>query len=195
MGVKISPDVAQQHMTEMLQGIPNTPWYIDDVGICTKRTFPEHLDVVDAVLERFSNNNLKWNPLKCDWAVQETDLLGFCITPKGVKPWSKRIEPILAMSAPNTQTYVRAFIGSVNNYRSLWPRRAHVLAPLGQLTSKGKFIWEPIHQESFDEMKSIIVAYAINAFPDYSIPFHVYIDTSDLQLGAEIIQRDKPIAY
>ena len=100
MGVKISPNVAHQNMTEMLQGIPNTSCSIDDVGIWTKGTFPEHLDVVDSVLERFSNNNMKCNPLKCDWAVQETDFLGFWITPKGVKPRSKRIEPMLAMSAP-----------------------------------------------------------------------------------------------
>ena len=44
-------------------------------------------------------------------------------------------------------------------------------------------------------MKAIIVADAINAFPDYSIPYHVYTDTSDLQLGAAIIQRAKPMAY
>ena len=44
-------------------------------------------------------------------------------------------------------------------------------------------------------MKAIIVADAINAFPDYSIPLHVYIDASDLQLGAAIIQRAKPISY
>ena len=122
MGVKISPDVAQHQMTEMLQGIPNTSCYIDDVGIWTKGTFSEHLDIVDAVLKRFSNNNMKCNPLKCDWAVQETDFLGFWITPKGVKPWSKIIEHILAMSGPKTQTDVRVFIGSVNNYRSIWPR-------------------------------------------------------------------------
>ena len=138
---------------------------------------------------------MKCNPLKCDWAVQETDFLGFWITSKGVKPWIKRIEPILAMSTPKIQTDVRAFIGAVNNYQSLWPRRAHVLAPLGQLIGKGKFIWEPIHQQAFYEMKAIILEDAINAFPDYSIPFHVYKDASNLQLGAAIIQRDKPIAY
>ena len=44
-------------------------------------------------------------------------------------------------------------------------------------------------------MKAIIVADSINAFPDYSIPFHVYKYASDLQLGAAIIQRDKPITY
>ena len=44
-------------------------------------------------------------------------------------------------------------------------------------------------------MKAIIVADAINAFPDYSIPFYFYTDASYLQLGDAIIQRDKPIAY
>ena len=90
--------------------------YINDVGIWTKGKFPENLYVVDAVLERFSNKNMKCNPLKCDWEVQETDFLGFWINPKVVKPWSKRIETILAMSAPNKQTDVRAFIRDVNNY-------------------------------------------------------------------------------
>ena len=77
MGVKISPDVSQQHMTEMLQGITNTSCFINDVGIWIKGAFSEHLDVLDAVLDRISNNNMKCNPLKCDWSVQETDLLGF----------------------------------------------------------------------------------------------------------------------
>ena len=89
MGVKILPDVAQQHMTEMLQGIPNMSCYIDDVGIWTKGKFPEHLDVVDAVLEKLSNNNMKCKPLKCAWAVQETAFLGLWITPKGAKPGAK----------------------------------------------------------------------------------------------------------
>ena len=66
MGVKILTNVAQQHMTDMLQGILTTSFYIDDVGIWTKGTFPDHLDVVDAVLKRFSNNNMKYKPLKCD---------------------------------------------------------------------------------------------------------------------------------
>ena len=43
-------------------------------------------------------------------------------------------------------------------------------------------------------MKAIIVADAINALPDYSIPFHVYTDASDLQLGSAIIQREKPFS-
>ena len=50
MGVKISPDVAQRFMMDMLQGIPNCCCYIDDLGIWTNGTFDNHLKVVNLVL-------------------------------------------------------------------------------------------------------------------------------------------------
>ena len=74
-------------------------------------------------------------------------------------------------------------------------KEVHFLETLDQFTGQGKFIWKLIHQKAFDEMKAIIVADAIIAFPDYYIPLHVYTDASDLNLGAAIIQRDKPIVY
>ena len=195
MGVKISPDVAQRFMNDMLRGIPNCCCYIDDLGIWTNGTFEEHLKVVDLVLSRLHANNMKCNPLKCEWFVKETDFLGFWMTPEGVKPWKKRIDAILKMDRPRNNTDVRAFIGAVNHYKSLWPRRAHVLAPLAELTGRGTFQWTDRHEQSFLQMKAIITADAMNAFPDYSIPFHVYTDASDFQLGAAILQNHKPLAY
>ena len=195
MGVKISPYVAQRFMMDVLQGIPNCCCYINDVGIWTDGSFDNHLSVVDLVLSHLHANNMKCNPLKCEWFVQETDFLGFWMTPEGVKPWKKRIEAILKMDCPQNNTDVCTFIGAVNHYKSLWPRQAHVLAPLAELTGRGRFHWTPRHDAAFKEMKAIITADAMNAFPDYTIPFEVYTDASDFQLGAAIIQRQKPIAY
>ena len=143
MGVKISPDVAQRFMNDMLRGIPNCCCYIDDLGIWIKGTFDDHLKVVDTVLSCLHANNMKCNPLKCEWFVKETDFLGFWMTPEGIKPWKKRVNAILNMDRPQNNTDVRAFIGAVNHYKSLWPCRAHVLAPLAELTGKGKFTWTP----------------------------------------------------
>ena len=104
---------------------------------------------------------------------------------------------ILNLGEPKNNTDVRAFIGAVNHYRSLWP--AHILPPLSELTGRGKFLWEPRHQISFNAMKAIICADALNAYPDYSKPFHLYTDALDFQLGAAIIQDRNgiltPIAY
>ena len=194
MVVKISQDVAQYHMAEMIHGI-DCEYYMDHVGIWSDGSFEDHLQIVDKVLARFSEFDMKCIPLKCGWGVKETDFLGFWMTPQGIKPRRKRNEAILQMDRPRSNTDIISFIGSVNYYKYLWPRRAHVLAPLAQLTGRGKFKWDERHQISFDEMKSITCADAINMYPDYNQPFHIYTDASDFQLGATLIQNGRPLAY
>ena len=51
MGVKISPDIAQAHMTEMLYGI-DCSVYFDDVGLWTDGTFEEHLELLSRILKK-----------------------------------------------------------------------------------------------------------------------------------------------
>ena len=74
---------------------------------------------------------------------------------------------------PNNNTGVMALIGDVNHYKPRWPRRAHILTPLCEITGRGTFRWEPKHQHAFDAMKSIICSNALNTYPDYTKPFHI----------------------
>ena len=50
--------------------------YMDDFGIWTKGSFDDHMIIVDQVLECLARDDMKCNPLKCKWAVKETDFLG-----------------------------------------------------------------------------------------------------------------------
>jgi hypothetical protein len=129
MGCKVSPDLAQFYIEQALKGL-DVEVYIDDCGIWTKGTFEEHLALVDKVLERLAANGFKCNPLKCEWAVQETDFLGYWMTPTGIRPWRKKVDAILKMDKPQNVSQLRTFLGAVNFYRTMWIRRSHVLAPL-----------------------------------------------------------------
>ena len=187
--------VAQRFINDMLWGIPNCCCYIDDLGIWTKGTFSQHLDSVDLVLSRLHGHNMKCNPLKCEWFVKEIDFLGFLMTPEGIQSWKKCIDAILKMDRPKNNTNVWAFIGTVNHYKSIWLHQAHILAPLAELTGCGKFEWAAKHEEAFLQMKAIVTADAMNAFPNYFIPFHIHTNASNFKLGAAILPNGKPLAY
>jgi hypothetical protein len=118
MGVCQSPDWAQATIEEVLHDLIDKydlTVYIDDIKI-TNNSWQEHLQAISDVLKRLQDNAFTVNPLKCEWAVQETDFLGFWFTPTGVKPWAKKVQGILNLAPPQNRTEVRAFCGAVTFY-------------------------------------------------------------------------------
>ena len=194
MGVSESPDIATEKMHAVLDDIEGIEFYMDDIGIFSS-TWPTHLSLLSTVLGRLEQVGFTINPLKCEWAVQETDFLGHWLTPKGIKPWCKKVDDILHLRPPTNVKQLRSFLGMVNYYRDMWPRRTHVLAPLTELTEKRSFLWTPDCQRAFDQMKALVSSDALLAFPDHTQPFDVETDASEYQLGSVIKQHGRPVAY
>ena len=135
------------------------------------------------------DNGFSVNLRNCEWAVQETDFLGYWLTPTGLKPWRKKIDAILWLQRPCTVKDLRSFIGAVTYYRTMFPKCAHILAPLTALTSQkfGNVAWSAECQDAFNTIKVILSSDVLLHYPDRNKPFHVYTDASDLQLGAVIV--------
>ena len=193
MGLKPSPDFAQSIMEEVLHGL-DVEVYIDDIAIFSN-DFDEHLTLVAKTLQRLQENGFRINPRKCEWAVQETDFLGYWLTPMGIRPWKKKIDAVLKLNRPRDVKQLRSFLGAVTYYRNMWPRRSHFLAPLTRLTGKSIFEWTDDCNTAFEEMKAIIAAETMLAYPNHNFSFHIYTDSSDYQMGAAIIQSGRPVAY
>ena len=111
MGLANSPDWAQATMEELFQDMAqDLEIYLDDIGIFTN-DWETHLHVLNKVLTRLQDNFFTVKPDKCEWAVKETNFLGFWLTPSGLKQWPKKVEAILNLDKPKTLKQLRAFVG------------------------------------------------------------------------------------
>ncbi len=97
----------------------------------------------------------------------------------------------------------------VQYYWDMWASRSEILAPLTDLvgecretkttkknkTKKKPWQWDPIHQQTFDNVWAAFAKETVLAYLDLSQPFEIYTDASATQLGAVIAQDNRPIAF
>ena len=198
MGIATSPDIFQKAMNDVFGDLDYVIVYLDDILILSNEddTFDDHLAKLNEVFKRSHHMGMKINLLKTEFLKDELDYLGYTLSQSGIKPQAKKVEAIGRILPPKNRKQLKHFLGMINYYRDMWPKRSHVLAPLSALASpKAKWEWAQKEQLAFEEAKQMIQREAMLAYPDFSKKFHIYADASDTQLGGVIMQGNKPLAF
>ena len=84
MGLCNSPDIFQEKMNELFEGLDFVRACIDDLLVLTKGNFDEHLERLETVFERLLQAGLKVNARKSFFARGELEYLGYWITREGI---------------------------------------------------------------------------------------------------------------
>jgi hypothetical protein len=164
---------------------------------------------METVLTRLFDAGLKVNAAKSSFCAHEIEYLGCILTREGIKPQPKKVQAIFTLNPPNNVKELRHFLTMVQYYLDMWARHSEMLAPLTDLvgecketkttrmnkTKKKPWLWDPIYQQVFDNVKAAIAKETILAYLDFSKPFEIYADASSTQLGAVITQDNRPIAF
>ncbi|MGH7974553.1 MAG: hypothetical protein ACREBR_03420 [bacterium] len=167
LGFWSASDVFQFYMNLVFIKMRDDMIYFDNNILYTKSTFMHHVDRLAEVLRRLKAHNLHCHIESDFLAAQKVDYLGYTLTTEGVKPQLSKIKGILSIGAPKNRKMLRGFIGFVNFYRDMWPRRSEIIAPLAQLASnKVPFIWTDIHQGAFEEIKNVMARDILLSFPN-----------------------------
>lgn len=178
---------------------PHVFHYLDDIIICS-RTFEEHLMMLEKVATRLRRANLTISPDKSKFCRREMKYLGYVLNENGWKVDSEKISCIVDFPRPQTKREVQRFLGLCNFYRRFIMNFSGIAIPLTELTkTKTKFHWTSKPEDSFVKLKSMLVSAPVLAMPDYSQPFSIACDASDVAIGAVLTQEvngeEHPIGY
>ena len=201
-GLCNAPATFQRLMDMILAGLQwsNCLVYLDDVIIVGK-TFEDHLCNLRDVLERLRSAGLTLQPAKCAFCRKEVHFLGHIVSERGVATGPAKTEKVVKWPEPVSLREIQQFLGLTNYYRRLVEGYANIAKPLHRLTEKtSEFKWTKECQEAFEELRRRLVSTPVLAFPDYSRPFILDTDASDLGIGGVLSQvqsdgSERVIAY
>ncbi|XP_058982088.1 uncharacterized protein LOC131803998 [Musca domestica] len=153
--------------------------YLDDL-LVVSQNFDVHIEMLKTVGDRLTNAGLTINMDKSKFCYKELRYLGYIVGAGKLKPDPGKIEAIMNIKSPKNQKDVRKFLDT--------------------LKKSPKFIMTPEATESFEKLKICLVSSPVLSSPDFSKPFFVQCDASNVGVGAVLFQKgdddgEHPIEY
>ena len=199
-GVSAAPAIFQRTMDTILQGVPHTVCYLDDI-LVTGSTQQEHLENLDEVLKRLRDQGARVKKSKCAFLQKSVEFLGHRIDSEGLHTTTKKVEAIAQAPRPTNQRQLRSFLGLAQYYGKFVPNLSTLLHPLNNLLQKKtKWNWCAKCEEAFKLTKEQLISSKVLAHYDPKLPLRLAGDASPYGVGAVISHvspdgLERPIAY
>ncbi|KAE9305076.1 hypothetical protein PR003_g21593 [Phytophthora rubi] len=201
-GLANAPGTFQRMMDAVLRGLTcqSCLVYLDDVIIFSRGSVARHVVQLAAVLERLAGAGLSLKASKCSFASEKLNYLGHELDGAGVRPMSSLVESVKNFPTPTDVTEVKRFVHMAGYYRRFVSDFAAKAAPMTKLLRKGVvWRWGDSQKEAFECLKKALTERPLLAYPDFSRPFRLVTDASQVGLGAALTQDqgqgEQPIAY
>ena len=176
--------------------------YLDDV-LTYSADFLQHVEDLRAVLRRLKAKGIKLNPGKCVFFQREIRYLGRLISGEGYRPDPDDVKALDKCKVPPKNVGdLRSIIGLLGYYRCYLKGFSRRLKPIYDLLQTGegratkkhletkrKIEWKDEFQQVVNEMVAELKSPNVIAYPDYTLPFTVHCDASQLGLGGALYQK------
>ena len=201
-GLKISPAIFQQTITNVLANLDHSDAYMDDINTATCGQV-SHLHALRDVFQAMRKSRFKLKKAKSRFMCKKIVSVGWQLSSEGVAIAPDKLKDVEKLRPPHTVGEVRSLMGFVNFLREHVPHFADIVAPIQDLIRLGKGqsntnidkFWTPVCDKSLDILKSELLSNKILAYPDSSIPFELYTDASGRHMSGVLMQRGRPIGY
>ena len=115
---------------------------------------------------------------------------------KSIRVNPTKTEAVVNWKPPRSVTEVRSFLGLAGYYRRFVKGFSVIASPLTRLLRKGiKFEWSDKCQNSFEQLKEMLVEALVLTQPTSRKEYTLYSDASGIGLGCVLMQDGKVVAY
>ncbi|MCH89429.1 transposon Tf2-1 polyprotein, partial [Trifolium medium] len=168
--------------------------FFDDILVYSP-SWVAHLEHLHIVLQLLSDHHLFVKLSKCSFGMNEVEYLGHVVSGNGVSMDKLKVQAVMDWPIPSNVKQLRGFLGLTGYYRRFIKSYATISAPLTDLLKKDQFQWSTTTAVSFDTLKKAVTSAPVLALPNFSQPFVLETDASNIGLGAVLSQQGHPIAY
>ena len=193
MGVSSASSECHERIRLVVEGLEGVQQIKDDIVV--HGAGKEHDSRLVALLERLAEYNITLRREKCKFGAPEVKWFGHIYSKQGMAVDPERKQVIRDWKRPADKKEVKSFLQTVAFCRVFMrPAQgrtyADVTAPLRQITAKhAKFRWTEQCEESFKELKQLLVSDKVMANYDPARNTRVYCDDGPLGLGATVAQE------
>ena len=194
-GISSAREVFQKKNEAIFGDIDGVEVIFDDIIIAAKDKH-KHDEIMRKLFQRAREANVKFNPAKLQYRVNEVKYMGNIVSESGLKPDVEKVRAIIQMPTPQNREELQRFLGMVNYFSQSIPNQSEITASLRSLLKKDvAWIWFMEHTQAVEHLKDILSSQPVLKFFDPPKPLKLQVDASKSGLGACILRVWHPIAY
>ncbi|GJX55289.1 reverse transcriptase domain-containing protein [Tanacetum coccineum] len=180
----------------------NLEAYVDDIVIKSKT----EQDIIKGIEQTFSTLrriNMKLNPKKCSFAMEEGKFLGYVVTSEGIRANPEKAKAVMDIPSPKTLKQMQSLSGklaALNRFLSKSAERSlPFLDTLKKCTNKKDFRWTEAAEAAFLEMKKLVSELPTLTTPKKGETLMMYLAAANEAVSAVLLTerngRQMPIHY
>ena len=201
-GLKNSGDLFSRAVTKACAEVAkqdNFKTYVDDI-CCYGKTFADYKETLIQLLKTCRKYNMRLSGPKCTFLQKQAKFLGRIVTSEGYSCDPDYADGFQSIDAPTTKRQLLSLQGRLNWLRdqiraSVGEKVAehcfsHVVSEITKLNRKDtKFKWTDKADKALNHCKTVLSSPDVMAFADFTQPFVLVTDASDVAMGAVLMQN------
>ena len=180
-------------LSKLFGDMEGVTWVADDVLVCTDGTIHEHLQLIERVLQKLIEADLRVKNTKVSIMQQATEFLGVIYNRGTMSIPKARCKGYEDLAPPKTPRGMKGFLASVNFYKKWIPQHSELIRPLHEMSLQAantKLKWTPEATKAFLDLKTAIRESVALHLPRADRQFVCYSDASAYAISFVVEQQD-----